>query len=80
MNLNLKGLIELVNNVNFDKDLRVFYLSSLAEQEQKDTFMKYYHSVESYLDELVKKSTNLEVLSRVKNIISFRTRILDKKI
>ena len=79
MNLNLKGLIELVNNVNFDKDLRVFYLSSLAEQEQKDTFMKYYHSVESYLDELVKKSTDLEVLNRVKNIISFRTKILDMK-
>ena len=79
MNLTLKGLIELVNNVNFDKDLRVFYLSSLAEQEQKDTFMKYYHSVESYLDELVKKSTDLEVLNRVKNIISFRTKILDMK-
>lgn len=68
------------NNVNFNKDLRVFYLSTLAEQEQKDTFMRFYHSVESYLDELVKKSTDLVVLNRVKNIISFRTRILDKKI
>lgn len=67
-------------NANFDKDLRVFYLSTLAEQDHKDTFMRFYHSVESYLDELVKTSTDLEVLSRVKNIIAYRTKLLEKKI
>ena len=42
--------------------------------------MKFYHSVVSYLDELVKKSSNLEVLNRVKNIIAYRTKLLEKKI
>lgn len=68
------------NNVNFDKDLRVFYLSTLAEQDCKDTFMRFYHTVESYLEELIHSSTNLEVLGRVKNIISYRTKIMEKKI
>ena len=68
------------NNINFDKDLRVFYLSSLAEKDYHEEFMKFYHSVESYLDELVKKSSNLEVLNRVKNIIAYRTKLLEKKI
>lgn len=68
------------NNVNFDKDLRVFYLSSLAEKDYPEQFMEFYHSVESYLDELVKKSSNLEVLNRVKNIIAYRTKLLEKKI
>ncbi len=68
------------NNVNFDKDLRVFYLSTLADKDCKDVFMRFYHSVESYLEELVNKSTDLEVLSRVKNVISYRTKIMEKKI
>jgi len=80
MNLKLKGLIKLENNVNFDKDLRVFYLSSLAQRDEKQEFMKFYHSVESYLEELVAKCTNLEVLNRVKNIISYRTKILEKNL
>lgn len=66
------------NNVNFNKDLRVFYLSTLADKDCKDEFMKFYHSVESYLEELIHNSTNLEVLGRVKNIISYRTKILGK--
>lgn len=68
------------NNVNFDKDLRVFYLSSLVERDEKQEFMKFYHSVEGYLEELVASSTNLEVLNRVKNIISYRTKILEKNL
>lgn len=68
------------NNVNFDKDLKVFYLSSLAEKDYQEEFMKFYHSVEGYLDELVKKSSDLEVLNRVKNIIAYRTKLLEKKI
>ena len=68
------------NNVNFDKDLRVFYLSSLADRDCRDVFMRFYQSVEGYLEELVAKSTDLEILNRVKNIISYRTKIMDKKI
>lgn len=67
-------------NANFGKDLRVFYLSTLALQDHKDTFMRFYHSVESYLDELVKTSTDLKVLNMAKNIIAYRTRLLEKKI
>ena len=67
-------------NANFDKDLRVFYLSTLVQHDHKDTFLRFYHSVESYLDELVKTSTDLEVLCRVKNIIAYRTKLLEKKI
>ena len=78
MNLKLKGLIKLENNVNFNRDLRVFYLSSLAERDEKQEFMRFYHSVESYLEELISNSTDLDVLNRVKNIISYRTKILEK--
>ena len=80
MNLKLKGLIKLENNVNFNKDLSVFYLSSLAERDEKQEFMRFYHSVESYLEELISNSTDLDVLNRVKNIISYRTKILEKNL
>ena len=68
------------NNVNFNKDLSVFYLSSLAERDEKQEFMRFYHSVESYLEELISNSTDLDVLNRVKNIISYRTKILEKNL
>lgn len=68
------------NNVNFDKDLKVFYLSSLAEKDYEDAFLKFYHSVENYLEELVAKSDDLEVLNRVKGIIAYRTKLLEKRI
>ena len=80
MNLKLKGLIKLENNVNFNRDLRVFYLSSLAEKDYREEFMKFYHSVENYLEELISRSTNLEVLNRVRNIIAYRTKILEKNL
>ena len=80
MNSGLKGLIKLENNVNFNKDLRVFYLSSLAEKDEKQEFMKFYHSVESYLEELINTSKDLDVLNRVKNIISYRTKMLEKSL
>ena len=68
------------NNVNFNRDLRVFYLSSLAEKDYREEFMKFYHSVEDYLEELISRSTNLEVLNRVRNIIAYRTKVLEKNI
>lgn len=80
MNLNLKGLIKLENNVNFDKDLKLFYLCSLAEKDEKQEFMKFYHSIESYLEKIISTSTSLEVLNSVKNIISYRTKILEKNL
>jgi hypothetical protein len=70
----------LENNVNFNRDLRIFYLSSLAERDEKQEFMKFYHSVEGYLEDLISNSTNLEILNRVKNIISYRTKILEKNL
>lgn len=66
--------------MNFDKDLKVFYLSSLAEKDYEDAFLKFYHSVENYLEELVAKSDDLEVLNRVKGIIAYRTKLLEKRI
>lgn len=80
MNLDLKGLIKLENNVNFDKDLKLFYLSSLAEKDEKQEFLKFYHSIEGYLEKIISTSTNLELLNRVKNIISYRTKILEKNL
>lgn len=68
------------NNVNFNKDLKVYYLSSLAEKDYREEFMKFYHSVESYLEELISRSNDLEVLNRVRNIISYRTKILEKNL
>ena len=68
------------NNVNFNRDLRIFYLSSLAERDEKQEFMKFYRSVEGYLEDLISNSTNLEILNRVKNIISYRTKILEKNL
>ena len=80
MNLKLKGLIKLENNVNLNNDLKVFYLSELADKDCKEEFMKFYHSIESYLEELVSRSTDIEVLDRVRNIISYRTKILGKNL
>ena len=68
------------NNVNFDKDLKLFYLSSLAENDCKDVFLRFYHSIENYIEEIVKDCEDLVILNRVKNIISYRTRIMEKKI
>lgn len=68
------------NNVNLNNDLKVFYLSELADKDCKEEFMKFYHSIESYLEELVSRSTDIKILDRVKNIISYRTKILGKNL
>lgn len=68
------------NNVNFDKDLKVFYLSDLADKDCKEEFMRFYPSIESYLEELISSNSNLETLDRVRNIISYRTKILGKSL
>ena len=67
------------NNVNFNKDLRFFYLSSLADRNEREEFMRFYHTIESYLEELVHTSNDIQVLSRVQNIISYRTKALVKE-
>ncbi len=68
------------NNVNFDKDLKVAYLSNLADKDCREEFMRFYPSIEGYLEELVNGNSNLETLDRVRNIISYRTKILGKSI
>ena len=51
-----------------------------TEKDYREEFMKFYHSVEDYLEDLIARSTNLDVLNRVRNIISYRTKILEKNL
>ena len=80
MNLNLKGLVKLEINVNFRKDLIISYLSQLASLGNREEFDKYYQSVEGYLQEVVNNSSDLELLNKVKDIISFKTKTIEMNI
>ena len=80
MNLNWKGLVKLENNVNFRKDLILSYLSELAILENRDEFDKFYPMVENYIQELAQSSKDLELLNKIKNIISFKTKKLEMNI
>lgn len=62
------------NNVNFRKDLIVSYLDQLVSLGNSEEFEKYYQSVETYLQEVVSCTNDLELLNKVKNIISFKTK------
>lgn len=68
------------NNVNFRKDLIISYLSQLASLGNREEFDKYYQSVESYLQEVINNSRNLELLNKVKDIISFKTKSIGMNI
>lgn len=80
MNLNWKGLVKLENNVNFRKDLILSYLSELAILENRDEFDKFYPMVENYIQELAQSSKDLDLLNKIKNIISFKTKKLEMNI
>lgn len=67
-------------NVNFRKDLIVSYLSKLASVGNREEFDKFYQSIESYLQEVVNNSKDLELLNKVKDIISFRTKTIGMNI
>ena len=62
------------NNVNFRKDLIVSYLEQLVSLGNLEEFERYYQSVETYLQEVVSSTKDLELLNKVKNIISFKTK------
>ncbi len=66
-------------NSNFRNDLTVSYLDRLVSVGNADEFMKFFPSVESYIKELVDSSKDLEILNKVKNIIVFRTSMLERK-
>ena len=68
------------NNVNFDKYLNIYYLASLAKQDCKDEFMRFYQSAEGYLEEIAKETSRVDVLTQIQNIIAYRTKLLEKKI
>lgn len=68
------------NNVNFRKDLIINYLSQLASLDNREEFDKYYQSVETYLQEVINNSRNLELLNKVKDIISFKTKSIGMNI
>ena len=74
MNSSWKGLVKLENNVNFRKDLIVSYLEQLVSLGNLEEFERYYQSVETYLQEVVSSTKDLELLNKVKNIISFKTK------
>ena len=68
------------NNVNFRKDLILSYLSKLAILENRDEFDKFYPMVENYIQELAQSSKDLELLNKIKNIVSFKTKKLEMNI
>ncbi len=68
------------NNVNFRKDLILSYLSELAILENRDEFDKFYPMVENYIQELAQSSKDLDLLNKIKNIISFKTKKLEMNI
>ena len=68
------------NNVNFRKDLILSYLNELVTFDNRDEFDKFYPMVESYIQELAQSSKDLDLLNKIKNIISFKTKKLEMNI
>ncbi len=68
------------NNVNFRQDLTIAYLSKLVALGNREEFDKFYQSVESYLSEVIKNSRDLELLNKVKDIVSFKTKTIGMNI
>ncbi len=68
------------NNVNFRKDLILSYLNELVTLDNRDEFDKFYPMVESYIQELAQSSKDLDLLNKIKNIISFKTKKLEMNI
>ena len=68
------------NNVNFRKDLILYYLNELVTLDNRDEFDKFYPMVESYIQELAQSSKDLDLLNKIKNIISFKTKKLEMNI
>jgi hypothetical protein len=70
----------LENNVNFREDLIISYLSQLVSLDNRTEFDKFYPSVENYLQEALAKTKDLEVLTKIRDIISFKSKSVEMKI
>lgn len=68
------------NNVNFREDLIISYLSQLVSLDNREEFDRFYPSVESYLQEALAKTKDLEVLTKIRDIISFKSKSVEMKI
>lgn len=68
------------NNVNFREDLIIGYLSQLVSLGNREEFDKFYPSVENYLQEALAKAEDLEVLTKIRDIISFKSKSVEMKI
>lgn len=68
------------NNVNFRNDLIVSYLDKLATLGNRDEFEKYYQSVEEYIEKIVSSCRDVELLNKIKNIITFKTKVIGMNI
>lgn len=68
------------NNVNFREDLIISYLSQLVSLDNRTEFDKFYPSVENYLQEALAKTKDLEVLTKIRDIISFKSKSVEMKI
>ena len=67
------------NNINFREDLIIGYLSQLVSIGNREEFDRFYPSVEGYLQEALVKSEDLEVLTKIRDIISFESKSIDMK-
>ena len=68
------------DNSNFSKYLNIFYLYSLVKQDCKEEFMRFYQSVEGYLEEIARETSRVDVLTQIQNIISNSKNNIETKV
>lgn len=66
-------------NVNFSNDLKVSYLSLLAKYDQQEEFAKTYDEASSYLADAVDRTTDVDMLSKLKDIIDYKKAVAIEK-
>jgi hypothetical protein len=80
MNLVLRGLVELENNVNFRNDLIISYLIKLVSLDNREEFEKYYQSVEHYIESMVSNCKDIDILNNIRDIITYKTKVIEMNI
>ena len=60
------------NNANFTHDLNVSYLSLLAKYDKKEEFAKLYGSSEPVLLDAVDRTTDVNMLNKLRAIIDYK--------
>lgn len=68
------------NDLNFRNKLMIFHLTQLISLDKREEFDRFYQSVESYLKDIIDNSRNLELLTQVKEIISYKTKTIGMNI